>query len=62
MTESTALNLWPIFSVQMVAALDGAQEHAVKERLDRLVARGILRRWSQERPSLPDVYYLAPGA
>ncbi len=57
---STALHLWPVFSVKMVADLDGAQHGEVKARLDRMVDQGILRRWTQERPEAPDVYYLAP--
>ncbi len=54
------IHLWPVFSVQMVAGVAGGDEADARARLDRLVARGVLARWEQWGPGLPDVYYLAP--
>ncbi len=57
--KSTAVATWPVFSVKMVAELYDEDPDLVKNRLDRLVASGILARWTQSGPTAPDVYYLA---
>ncbi len=55
-----SVHLWPVFSVKMVAELYEEDPELARARLDRLVARGILARWSQSSPAAPDVYYLSP--